>query len=210
MNISLNSIKVFFTLNGIITLYTYFDYLFCKIQNNFLVDFSSIVLKNYVFINAINYRLKNVEYIQEDNRIQPVEKFYGEFHLFLLSTSLVESLTTLVCKTCLLTNEESIINDLIFFIPYSFCFEILFDLFHYITHYHGHNKYIYRYFHKIHHLHRYPISILAFYQHPFDLILTNSIPIILSLHILSVLHPSSFFMYKLLTAYKTFIEVSTR
>jgi len=208
MNIPLNSVKAFFKLNGSIILYTYLDYIVCKLQNNFLVDFTSMVLKNYIFIDIINYRLKNVDCIQEDNRIQPVEKFYGEFHFFLLSSSLIETLTTLVCKKYFLTLEENIINDLLFFIPYSFCFEILFDLFHYITHYHGHNKYIYRYFHKLHHLHRYPVSILTFYQHPIDLIITNSVPIFLSLYILSKFHPSSFFMYKLLTAYKTFIEVS--
>jgi sterol desaturase/sphingolipid hydroxylase (fatty acid hydroxylase superfamily) len=59
-----------------------------------------------------------------------------------------------------------------------------------------HHPSIYSYVHKIHHKYNNIIPIITFYQHPIDILLTNSIPMFLSLYILP--HNISLFQLKLL------------
>jgi sterol desaturase/sphingolipid hydroxylase (fatty acid hydroxylase superfamily) len=65
------------------------------------------------------------------------------------------------------------------FIIKSFAYEIVFDLFHYITHRFEHLPRFYR-FHKEHHRYLHPSAITTFYHHPIDLFLTNLIPLVLT------------------------------
>ena len=100
--------------------------------------------------------------------------------------------------------------DILFFIPVSFLFEIIFDFFHYWTHRMVHmNAFLYINFHKKHHLYIYPTTILEFYHDPIDLILTNSIPFLLTIFIISCMYiPISLFTLNMLIVYKTYIEIS--
>ena len=95
--------------------------------------------------------------------------------------------------------------DYILFIPQSFCFEIIFDFFHYCFHRVLHtNKYFYKYIHSHHHRHSTINVYTTFEQHPVDLFFTNMIPILVSSYII----PSSHLFVFLFFWYKTFLEIS--
>ena len=203
--ISINSLKIFITLNSLLCISTYMEYL---IDNSlyFIITFNTILLKNYFFIGINDYNLENKMYIQANKRTKPIESFYKEFDMFVLSSAFIETFTSLIVKSYIIENKTDIFNDLIYFIPISFYYEIIFDFFHYITHYISHSKYIYPYTHKLHHKHKYPIPILTFYHHPLDLIITNMIPNLITIYL--CFSNISLFQYKLISTYKTFIEIS--
>ena len=97
-------------------------------------------------------------------------------------------------------------KDILFFIPKSFVFELIFDFFHYSTHRILHEySFLYIHIHKKHHKYSYPMPILTFYHNPLDLIITNSIPQILTLVIFPYISP---FQFSVILTYKSFIEIS--
>ena len=59
------------------------------------------------------------------------------------------------------------------------------DFFFYIGHFIMHNKYLYKWSHKIHHEFAYPVGLEALYLHWFDLIFGNIIPLYLPILILN-------------------------
>lgn len=96
------------------------------------------------------------------------------------------------------------IYEILSFIPKTFAFEVIFDLFHYITHRISHsNKYLYM-FHKIHHLHAKPVAVKSFTHHPIDLLLSNSIPMIITSKLISLTKNQ----LNIFLIYKTFIEIA--
>ena len=104
-------------------------------------------------------------------------------------------------------NISSIIPKLIYysimFIPFSFAYELLFDLLHYATHLLLHkNKMLYIY-HKTHHSISHPSSIYAFYQHPVDYFITNIIPLTITTYFMQ---PYSLFIFILLIHYSIVFE----
>jgi sterol desaturase/sphingolipid hydroxylase (fatty acid hydroxylase superfamily) len=135
----------------------------------------------------------------------PKEDFKYEFHYYVLTTTTVETITQLFINNNFIYIDKSFYQDIISFIPISFIFEIIFDFFHYITHRLLHSKYLYKYCHKIHHKFKHPITITSYYQDPLDLIITNSIPTILTL---SLTNNISYRQFNMLLIYKTFIEIS--
>jgi sterol desaturase/sphingolipid hydroxylase (fatty acid hydroxylase superfamily) len=138
-----------------------------------------------------------------------IESQFIDFDVNVISSTIVET-GTFILATYLTSTKINILYDLLYFIPISFIFEIIFDFFHYWSHRMMHtNKFLYKYFHKRHHLNIYPTTILTFYHNPIDLILTNSIPFLLTLYILSNMHLNiSIYTMNILTIYKTYIEIS--
>lgn len=136
----------------------------------------------------------------------PKEEYKNEFHLNVFTTTTIETLTHLFIKSNIIHSyfSKNIYHDIIYFIPYSFIYEVIFDFFHYTTHRLLHNKYIYKYIHKKHHKFNHPICITTFYQDPLDLIMTNSIPTILSLLIVPNI---SYLQFHFILIYKNFIEI---
>ena len=57
------------------------------------------------------------------------------------------------------------------------------DFFFYICHYLLHNKYIYKWSHKLHHEFKYPVGMEALYLHWFDLCFGNILPLYLPIFI---------------------------
>ena len=223
MFISFNSIKTYFIINSTLLLITTLQYNFTHTLLNFLkyyISYNSIFyiiefittfyvlhIRNYTLLNIIDFNTKyklNINIQQSYNDSQLID-----FYKNVCKSTLVET-CTFIFATKLIFTPTNILYDLLFFIPVSFIFEIIFDFFHYWTHRMVHiNKFLYINFHKKHHLYIYPTSILAFYHDPFDLILTNSIPFLLTLYILSWIHlPISLFTLNMLFVYKTFIEIS--
>lgn len=190
--ISYKSIKNFLITNIFLFYIAYIEYIF---KSSFLILF----LRNYLLVNIIDYITRNNKNIS--NRTLPIESYNYEFSYFFISSTLIETITFYIARLYLVNNN----NDLIYFIPISFIFELIFDFFHYCMHRLVHvNKYLYINFHKIHHKFRYPTSIITFYQHPIDLILSNTIPLFLTLLII----PMSLELFTLISVYKIYIEIA--
>jgi len=199
--------------------------------NHFLIIFAIFILRNYAILNFIEYSIKNKPnitdkslkgllyanngFVTERNSVWynnvvskiPKEEYKYEFHINVLTTTSVEAMTHVFIKNRMIDTNLSryIFHDFIYFIPFSFIFEVIFDFFHYFTHRLLHHKYLYKYLHKKHHKFAHPTSILTFYQEPFDLLITNSIPTILTLLIFPYISNRQFHF---ITVYKTFIEIS--
>jgi sterol desaturase/sphingolipid hydroxylase (fatty acid hydroxylase superfamily) len=99
--------------------------------------------------------------------------------------------------------ETDVLWDILSFIPVSFLFELVFDLFHYSMHRIMHlNSVLYKY-HALHHSHASVRPFSAFQHHWIDLVLTNTIPLLLTSFIIPV---STFQLYAILW-YKTIVEI---
>ena len=206
--ISLKSIYNFIYINGLLITMGTFQFLTVNYSNNIIFNFIltlfEFIFKNYFIIKFIDYNIKNRENIKNDI---VKEDYKNEFAIAFLSSSLIETVTYMTIKSLLFDNSKiNYLYDLLYFIPFSFIFEFIFDFFHYWTHRICHiNPFLYKYVHKSHHKFRNTISILTFYHSPLDLIITNSIPQILTLLIFPYI---SLYQYNLILIYKTFIEVS--
>ena len=224
MLISQKSLKNFIFINGILLylgicqqiLVSYFE-------NQFLSVFWIFVCRNYLLLHLVDIGTWNKPRIHEEN--MPTEIYKGEFHVNVLSATCVEALTYIFVESSSLSSSSSslsssssssygMIYDIFFFIPVSFAFEICFDFFHYIGHRMLHHTYVYKFMHKKHHKFQHPISITTFYQHPMDLLITNTMPTILSLYLLgfgSSSSSSSYISYNqfhCMILYKNFVEIS--
>jgi sterol desaturase/sphingolipid hydroxylase (fatty acid hydroxylase superfamily) len=150
----------------------------------------------------------NIHQPQDTNVI---ENYYGEWHLNVWLSTFTESITMYGLNQIFFnSNVEPIYSnlqqDILLFIPQSFCFEIVFDFFHYITHKYSHeNKYLYKITHKKHHYYAHPHKILTFYHSPLDLIITNTIPQFFSLLIIPKISKFQFFI---ILIHKSYIEIS--
>jgi sterol desaturase/sphingolipid hydroxylase (fatty acid hydroxylase superfamily) len=148
---------------------------------------------------------KNTKNKETINPTKPVQNFKYEFSFNLLTSTAVETLTFILLKNMVYFDNISF-SDIIYFIPKSFIFEIIFDFFHYWAHRLLHTyPALYINIHKKHHKFKYPTSIITFYQEPVDLILTNTIPQFLTL---LVLPRTSLFQYMITLSFKEFIEIS--
>ncbi len=134
----------------------------------------------------------------------PVKDYPYEFTMNVLTSTSIETITHLVIRQSYVFNTSYVYGDLIYFIPISFLFEILFDLFHYIRHRTLHNPYLYKYAHKKHHKFPNPTSIITYYQDPLDLLMTNSLPLMLTLAIFPRI---SYFQFSLIIIYKNYGEI---
>lgn len=211
--ISFSSIKNFIIMNSLMITASLFHYArpsseednFCS---DLLIQFALSLTTNYLFLDLIESRNINKDKIMSEKRNTPSERFYKEFDLYVCSTTMVDTITQVIVKKYFFNdNSKIILSDFINFLHVSFSYEIIFDFFHYFSHYYMHkNPYMYKNFHKTHHTWTYPISILTFYMHPIDYILTNSIPTFLTLYIFPF-HISSF-QYELIHQYKTLLEIS--
>ena len=173
----------------------------CYVKN--IVTFFVTIQKNYMLITTIDKVLQSRDNISDDH---PTESYVGEFHVNVLMSSIIESVCVYQIGNVLQHSMGYI--DLIYFIPVSFIFEIMFDLFHYITHRIMHHNFFYKYSHKKHHKFPHPSSITTYYQHSFDIIITNVIPTFLTLYIMSQYICISYYMFTLINMYKTYIEIA--
>lgn len=215
--LSLNSLKNFFAVNCSMIVLSLIHFTLTIPTDNLLSDIlnqvATSLVKNYVLLDFIEYRTSSKKKIMDQKRELvesiPKEIFYKEFDLFVLVITIFESITNLIVKNYLITDFVSInLYDLVEFFFISFVFEILFDFFHYFTHFYFHRfPLLYRNFHKVHHKWTYPTPILTFYQHPVDYIFTNSIPTFLTMYILYSFK-ITYFQYELIQTYKTLLEIA--
>lgn len=153
-----------------------------KLQSIFTY-FSFFIIKNYYTLLSVDNVLKNIENINSEKRIYPIEKFNNEFNLYVLMISFTESIVYYYLIKYINFNNFNIYKELFYLAFTRFSFDIIFDIFHYSIHYFFHkNKFLYNNIHKMHHTHTYPTIIIKFYNHPLDNLFTESIPMFISLY----------------------------
>jgi sterol desaturase/sphingolipid hydroxylase (fatty acid hydroxylase superfamily) len=166
----------------------------------------------------IDYRTSNIADINPEKRIPPKESYFGEFHLHLFNSSILEAISLILAQKYITfapsiplvsENIPKLLVSTGLFIPMSVTFEVMFDFMHYWAHRIGHmNGFLYRYLHKQHHRYNYPSSIITFYQNPIDLVYNNYIPFLISLYLTNKMFDISLFQLSLLVIYKTYLEIA--
>lgn len=196
----------FLILTGTIEFFTHF------IHPIYMI-YPTTLIRNEVFLYTIDYLVKDHNYIHSEKRILPKEHFPFEFQLFVIANTSIEALTSYLIYQIWYSGSNYIVwksSDLLYLIPISFLFEIIFDFFHYWTHRIIHQiPFLYKKIHKIHHTFSYPNVFIAYYQHPLDLVLTNLIPTLLSIWILQDIFSIqiSYYLWSIINSYKTYIEI---
>jgi len=205
MWISISSIKNFAVVNGFIWIiggiqYTVIRYLDVQwMIYNVCTLCALLLLRNYALLRFIEYGTQDKPWIAPHDI---VEETY-ELHVNVWMSTAVEAATQWVITETIL--DSSPCSRLLFFIPVSFLFEFILDFFHYCGHRLLHHAWVYRYFHKKHHRFAHPRPITTFYQDPIDLLVTVSIPTVLSLLFIPAI---SLFEFQLYMVYKMFSEIS--
>lgn len=204
--------KCYLFINIILFSYGSFQYKFILyflsdnfIKNLFILNFIYL-LRNYLFIYLTDRLTSVVPLICNDKSKWPVEKFKYEFHGYVITNTFLDSLSQVLFlnKIINISIQRSLFLDLLYFIPLTFMYEIIFDLFYYIVHRIGHNKLIYCYFHKLHHKFPHPITILFYYHHPVDYILSFCVPTITTLYFINNL---SFYQFNIMLCFKNIVEL---
>lgn len=169
--------------------------------------------KNAMMLFNIEYHVRHKPLIAAEKRVAPVEQFKGEFALHLFKSSVIEALTKIALLRWRSQTGWSVLESMplyawpVYFVAASFLFEIVFDFFHYWAHRTMHHfPWLYKHSHKMHHRHRYPTPIIAFYQDTFDLILSNVLPTLILFQLLAPEQPL-WFMY-LFFAHKVHTEIA--
>lgn len=210
--ISFSSAKNFCIVNSILCLIGFCQYVAISygqlvLDSNLvpLYVFLIFVCRNYSLLKMVEYGTQSKTAINDS--VLPKEEYKYEFHVNVLSATAVETVTHVFIKTYLIQLHFSgpTYYEIVYFIPLSFLFEIIFDFFHYGAHRMLHHKSVYKYLHKKHHNFNHPIAITTFYQDPFDLLVTNSIPTVLALYMVPGI---SYYQFHMMTIYKSFIEIS--
>lgn len=202
MSISSKSIKIFVCINTFLVCLALIQLQLINYINSGFI-FVLFIFRNYFLLHVID-KLSNIKQNISDMLIVPKEEYKYEFDINIVTSSIIESITHSIIITQYSFHADNIYYDLVFFVPISFLFELFFDLFHYIGHRTLHHNYLYKYIHKKHHKFHHPTTKITFYQDPFDIILTNSLPIILTLYIVPKM---SFFQFNLIVIYKTYGEI---
>jgi sterol desaturase/sphingolipid hydroxylase (fatty acid hydroxylase superfamily) len=165
---------------------------------NVYILFCMYVSRNYGLLYFIEYITQNKKGVEDI----PKESYPYEFHVNICTTTAIETVTHLCMYPM---NTQSVYKDVVWFVPMSLLFEIVFDFFHYWSHRMVHHTYVYKYIHKKHHTFKHPTAITSFYQDPLDLILTNSLPTLLTMWLIPKM---SICQFHWIIVYKNFVEIS--
>ena len=221
MIISVNSLKIFLSLNSFLLFSGWLQYELLQLSNDsFITNYGLFVLRNYFLLYFIDLTTRSKRETDKNNKLlispflsQPEYTYNYELHWHVCQSTLVEAITHKYNQQTFFTNsirENIDINSsyIAYFIPISLLFEIIFDFFHYSSHRLLHNGYLYKYIHKKHHKFKHPIAIATFYQEPLDIFLTNSVPTIITLCLIRSATNIPYLQYNWITIYKTFVEIS--
>lgn len=165
-----------------------------------------LLLRNYLLIYLIDYLTTNKKSIKKNQHNLSKISWLDHYNVF--KSTITEVITYVIVNKLFIKKDlNNFFQNPIIFILSSFYFEIILDFFHYWTHRISHEiPILYKMFHKQHHNNKYPVSIQTFCHHPIDLIITNTIPVILTISLCPFSIGSSF--WHQLLAYKSFVEIS--
>jgi sterol desaturase/sphingolipid hydroxylase (fatty acid hydroxylase superfamily) len=158
-----------------------------------------VLWKNLFLVLLVSSKNAFKPYINPGERKLNVRGEIG----YLAQITLIDlvSLRLLLSQTTL---THSIPYELLTFLPRSFFFELNFDFGHYVTHRLAHSiPYIYQHIHKEHHQDILISPFTTYHQHPVDLLLTNTLPLVIA----SQLIPTSQLFICVMMWYKTLLEV---
>ncbi len=193
--ISLRSLQWFVLING--SLFGVSSLFYSILQLYSWSILPLFMVKNFILLYTIQYLTDEKEFITQGSRE------LTNISSILVSTS-VELGGYLLLSNYFSYTTTSILGEILCFIPISFAFEVLFDLFHYITHRLCHSsRFLYKYVHSIHHQSHCISASTAFQHHVVDLLLTNTIPLLLTAQIIKMGQYSLFVLFW----YKTWIEI---
>ena len=155
------------------------------------------------------YALKNLllphilEYASRHDPLVTKPSFDTFCIRYVIQSTLIDFLTIAALHQFART-AESAIWTYVLFIPISFVYELVFDLFHYATHRAIHqNPRLYVWIHKTHHQSRNVNAFTTLVQSPLDLLITNIIPLCLT----TLLIPTSSLFLHIYMYYKTLVEM---
>ena len=217
--LSLKSIFIYIVLNSILLFISSLHYIIISSIKLNILKCIWYVLKNLIFVKIIDLLVKYIK-----NKSKYITKNTSNISntsntiIYLLSYSIIETITyyiithnTFFGSFDLLVkyNIYMILKNFIMFIPISFIFDIIFDFFHYWTHRICHaNSYLYKNIHKHHHSNVNVTPIVAFVQHPIDIMFTNILPLGLTLVIMKNMNIQfNLFILSCILTYKTYLEV---
>jgi sterol desaturase/sphingolipid hydroxylase (fatty acid hydroxylase superfamily) len=203
--VSTKSIVYFLIINLTLLCVSHLQYIYLLKYDNLFLIFIIFLFRNIVFVKGIDFLSQNLKFI---NGVDRKKNYYDlcEIVFYMISYAFIESITHNLINHNYFFKKSNIIYDLILFIPISFVYEIIFDLIFYIMHKMLHsNKILYNNIHYIHHKYTYPTTIINYYMHPLDVILSNSIPQLITLIIIPRL---SFFTYNLIIIYMIILEIT--
>ena len=124
--------------------------------------------------------------------------------MYIVNASCIKSVTHWAILMCMVDTRPTVgvIGCFWYFLMESFVFELVFDGCHYVIHRLLHsNKYLYQ-IHKTHHRTKDLVAANTFHMHPLDLILSYSVPLVVSTWIF---RPTYFHT---ITAYLTYQEIA--
>lgn len=186
-----------------------FQYANVEMSNEFYIFgiiYLFLMMKNILMERQLNYALSEKKYIDEDVHLRNNKIDYVKLSWLFVELIFIETFFYIFAMKNYDFKQTNYFNDIIYFVPISFIYEIVFDFFHYFTHRIEHsNKYLYQNIHKTHHTFSHPTTVITYYHHPIDIIFTNVIPQILTLCIIPKI---SIFTFNIILTYKTFIELS--
>ena len=198
INSIMNKFLVFIIINSFLGISLYY---LTKIYNNFIILYFLYLFKTLIVLFITKYLQRNKDYITNRKETYSVNSY------ILFSTSmLIETSTHYFITLFHQFIPTNFVFDFITFIPISFIFELVYDFQHYWIHRFAHsNKTVYKYLHKVHHEKVMTTYLDTYYQHPIDLILSNSIPFVITI---ILLNRFSYLQFCLITIYKTAVEIA--
>lgn len=211
--ISYKSFLTFVFLNTMLLFMSFITYLFASNIGSYICGFIFMLIKNFFYIVGIEHGVSqsNKKHSKTEH-IQKFSKFDFNSTMDLVLASAVDIVVFWeVSKFIGISKNVNYFYSFLTFIPISFAVEVIFDFFHYWMHRMVHEfSFIYKFIHKKHHSENNLSAIVTFHQDPIDYILTNLIPILISLTFVKYVFCVEYNLltYSMIITYKEFLEVA--